>query len=363
MHYRLSLDTFYFGLCLDEFECVSFVEKIKKSLFFLRDLQPSDKFCRNRFYKFEMVREEFGFYMFFSPKLGCKNDYITIQLGGKFFKDIKLSQKFIDWLFQDYFGLIEYQRVDVALDVIYNSDDVLNFDVCKNTNTVGFPFPSYSKDWKNRTIPFMTYGRICKESSFINMVSSGKNDFVLRVYDKSLDLMEKYGKTYKDYYSLKNESSLVYRIEVQIRSDKLKVFVDNCNNNENSTGDSYFKFCYNFLYYVLYKYDFEFIDKRYLLGDDFFISNMNIKTIPTIEGRLAYDTKMMNSYYKKVIDDYNELRLKEEDENKLVNLKKAFIRDKELKIKKDSVSPFNNSYQDLLNMDLENVSKSMNIPF
>lgn len=365
MDYRLSLDTFYLGLSIDEFETVEFVKEIKNYLFFLKGVEPSDKFCRNRFYNYELCNDSYGFYCFLYPKKNCKNDMITIQLSGKFFRDIKMSRKFINFIFDRYYSLMEFQRVDVALDVCFCDDELSNVKISDITNTQGFPVPSYSSLWKNRKISFDTYGRICHGKMFLNMIASGKDDYRLRVYDKSLDLCEKYKSNYRGYYGLKDDfpCDLVYRIECQVRSDKLKCFVDNCNLKDDSRIVDYDSLCNSFLYYMLYKYDFEGIDKNYLLGEDFFISNMNIKTESTLDGRLKYNKRMMYSFYKKVVDNYKEKQLEEEDNARLRNIFNK-VKNKIIDAYKkniESVNPYATDYESLLNMDFE--KEKTNVPF
>ena len=223
LQYRLSLDTFFFGLDIDDLNVFEFLEKIKNYLFFYKSLDKHN-YSRNRFYREEWINEDNGFYMFLCPRANLKNSTITIQLTGKFFKS-KSAINFVDFVLSEYYTLVNFQRVDVALDCCYDTLDGVELE--ENTRMVGFPFPSYSDRWNRKKIGFEVYGRLSYDMSkfFINMVSQGRNDTRLRVYDKSLDLLEKYNDVYSGYYDLKDNYKQVYRIEFQARSDKLKSFI------------------------------------------------------------------------------------------------------------------------------------------
>ena len=134
---------------------------------------------------------------------------------------------FLDFILDEYAGMINFQRVDVALDVLWKS---LPSD-SDYTNNNGFPTPSYSSLWKNRKVDFCLSSRLKNDFCYVNMITNGKDDLRLRVYDKSLEIAES-KRRIKDYSSLYGlcEKGIVqvFRIEYQMRSDKLKTFVESC---------------------------------------------------------------------------------------------------------------------------------------
>ena len=308
--FRFSIDTLYVGLQIDDLCVTEFLDKIKNYLFFWSTLEIDTDFCRNRFYEQEMVKEDCGFFMFVKPRRNCLNPMITLQLTGTFFKWHKQAKKFIDWLFQEYYGLVDFQRVDVAVDCYmkksdYTCDYDYHFDNEKNFPRF-FPFVDYSPEWKNRKIPFEVYGRIIGETVKCNMMFQGKNDFRIRIYDKTLDLLDKYNSTYKNFYQLKisdDDCFQVYRIETQMRGDKLKAFIDSCNSNELTFIDCYANLVNAVIFYTWKKYQFRFIKQCPVKFETGQLNlNMNHKVETTVDGRIRYNRNMMLSYYKKYQD-------------------------------------------------------------
>lgn len=220
---RLAVDTLYFGLQIDDLGFKWFMEEIKNYLFF--ELKENLKKSRSKYYECELVNEDFGFYCFFSPHKNLLNDYATIQLTGKFFRNME-HEKAIEKIIEIMSGYIRYQRIDVCLDVLWIDLPFIKDDLTKN---IGFPVPSYSERWKNKKLAFNIFGRWDHENYFVNMISCGKGDLLLRVYDKELDLEEKYGMNYSEYYGLDLIYKKIFRIEYQMRGKSLKEFLVNCN--------------------------------------------------------------------------------------------------------------------------------------
>ena len=219
---RSSIDTFYFGLRIYKEELVETLHKIKNNLFFYDECEINYYKSRNRFYMCSYEVPEYGFFMYFAPRKGCKNDYITIELTGHFFKMISISTEFVDFLLKEFYEVLTWQRVDVALDILYDDIDGLAYE--KFSNRLNFPFPDYNDKWHYARLEFETYGRFREGFHYINMVAVGRNNNRLRVYDKTLDLEEKYNKSYSEYYGLIKDFKYVYRIELQVRGDGLKEY-------------------------------------------------------------------------------------------------------------------------------------------
>lgn len=353
----------FIGLEIDDLCVYEFLEKIKNYLFFYKSLDKHN-YSRNRFYKEEWVNEDNGFFMFLCPRANLKNSTITIQLTGKFFKS-KTAIRFVDFVLSDYYSMVNFQRVDVALDCCYDSLDGVEIE--ENTKLIGFPFPSYSKRWNKKKIGFEVYGRLNHDMSnfFINMVSQGRNDTRLRVYDKSLDLLEKYNDVYSGYYDLKENYKKVYRIEFQARSDKLKSFISMlyASDDENIKPDSYINLCYDFLGYILYKYDFKFVNKEEF-GDNLYIGKFNPNKESTLLGQLRYARNMQNSFYKRCLDLYEEIRLRNEQDAQAYKLKMdSFFKNLEKEHKELVNEPFKVMQKSILDYDFQDLSKNMNVPF
>ena len=155
---RFSIDTLYFGLAVDDLMFMYVFDEIKKNLFFLKECKHNLEKSRSKYYNQEVVCEDRGFYLFYSPKKNVKNDYCTIQLGGKFFRDISFSYFFINFLYEYFGNFINLQRVDCALDVCFKEPKP--WLDCEITHNWGFPVPSYSQVWRYRRIPFEFYGRM-----------------------------------------------------------------------------------------------------------------------------------------------------------------------------------------------------------
>lgn len=322
MSYRVSIDTLYVGLNIDDLEVNDFLRRIKNYLFFYRNIEKRSDFCRNRFYREEWVSENNSFYMFLLPRKNCKNPTITIQLGGKFFRCIDESILFVNFLLAYYSDRLTFQRLDVALDVMYSPSEFIDLPICEQTNTKGFPFPSYSESWHNRKIDFDLYCRIRDDYRFSNMVSSGKNDLRLRVYDKTLDLLEKYGMSYHTYYELKEKFVAVYRIEFQMRGDKLKAFESEC--KVKKLFSEYGQICKCVLSYLFKKYNFEGVNYQNLF-ENFDVCFNHMKDETSIQGRITYHKKKMTFEYKKLVDLYDELRFRENMDKLPVSFVQDFI--------------------------------------
>lgn len=323
MKFRPSIDTLYFGVSIDTLMINDFLREINNYLFFYRQINYRTDFCRNRFYREEAVCEDNGFYMFLLPRKGCQNPTITIQLGGKFFRNINESKLFVNWLLDSYFEFLTFQRVDVALDVLYFADEFIDLALCESTNTKGFPFPHYSKEWKNRRIEFDMNTRIRDDVKYSNCVSCGKNDLRLRIYDKTLDLLEKYQMSYHTYYELLDKVIAVYRIELQARGDKLKIFVGDC--LKDGEFKSYNSICKCFLSYLFKKYYFEFVNYDDVFKD--FDSNFNHKRdSSTLEGRIIHHDKVMKKEYRVLCGLYDELRMRDDLNVLSKNMTLNFIR-------------------------------------
>lgn len=304
---RLSCDTLYFGVPIDSITFKDAFFEIKKNLSFKIDINTLRS--RSRFYSMEAVNEEVGFYMFFSPHAGLANDYATVQLTGKFFRDIE-REKDLELLL-GIFDCIRLQRIDVALDVLYTE-----MPVCADefTNNLGFPVPSYSENWKNVKLPFMTYGRLDESQRFyINQVSCGKSDLVLRVYDKDLDLMEKYDKTYCEYYGIEGDYLRVFRIEYQMRGKSLKEFLENCE----ILGAGYENLkILNSLVMSCVFYKFEFLNIHDVF-DPIYIPT-SIKRKSTLDNRIEYHKHRSGFHYFKYCDlvDQKQREVKENNQIK-----------------------------------------------
>lgn len=325
MDYRASIDTLYIGLDIDDLEVKDFLKEIKNYLFFYRQIEKNSNYSRNRFYREEWINEENSFFMFLCPRKNVKNHQVTIQLGGKFFRCIDESKIFVNWLLGKFQNRVIFQRVDVALDCLYKAEEFIDVPVCSETNTKGFPFPSYSEEWRNRKIEFDMYCRVRDDFRYCNMVSQGKDDIRLRVYDKSLDLLEKYDISYHTYYELKQKYVAVYRIEMQLRGDKLKKFIEGVYDYNKHYDLEYQQLVIYILSYLFKKYKFEGVDYRRLMDDDFNVCFNHMKDETTIEGRIIHHKKMMNYEYKKLIDLYDELRFRKTMDKLPVGFLKDYI--------------------------------------
>lgn len=224
MRYRVSLDTFHTGIKCDFADVEDVLLKIKKNLFFIPEARKS----KNPYYLYGWQYPDIGFNVYFDTKSGLANCPISIELNGKFFRLQEFAEKFVDWLFSE-FELLP-QRADACIDCIYTSlDDLEQCEIYddKYTFTLGFPVPSFKPDFKYKVGPFeghfdllfddYNYGHVV-----IDLLTSGRGELKLRVYDKDKDIHSKDGVSvsYTDIYGI--DSIKCYRIEFAVRSDSLK---------------------------------------------------------------------------------------------------------------------------------------------
>lgn len=316
---RLSVDTLYFGLQMDDLMFKRFFEEIKNYLFFPLTIDTTRS--RSKYYSCEMYNEECGFFCFFSPHANLANDYATIQLSGKFFVEVDRCERLKELIY-DYSEFIRYQRVDVALDILW-----VEFPCCieEHTNQVGFPFPSYSDNWNNVKMPFEGYTRFTPLGGwFMNMVACGKGDLRLRVYDKTLDLLEKYDIDYSKYYGLDTVYKNVYRIEYQMRGKSLKEF---CNNALDLGIDIFDleQFSASVISCVFNKFKFTYLDD--LLINPYYIPT-SCKRHSTLEGQIEYHKNKSGFHYFMYRDKQDELDLRKEEEKQIKKLVKQVVKQK-----------------------------------
>lgn len=320
---RLSVDTLYIGLQFDDLMFKRFVEEIKNYLFFPMNFDLTRS--RSKYYSCEAVNEDFGFFMFFSPHANLANDYATIQLSGKFFQEVDHCER-IKELIYDYSEFVRFQRVDVALDILWGGcPDDYPLEIECVTNRLGFPMPYYSDNWKNVRLPFETYGRLLNDGSyFINMVGCGKGDLRLRVYDKSLDLLEKYDVSYSSYYGMEKIYERVYRIEYQMRGKSLKEF---CNNALDLDIDIYDLdvLMGAIISCVFNKFNFKYLDGLFI--NPFYIPT-SVKRHSTLEGQIQYHKNKSGYHYFMYRDKVDELELRKQEEEQVKKLVKQDVKQK-----------------------------------
>ena len=313
---RLACDTLYFGLSVDDLTFKWLCSEIKNYLFFPLTFDYSRS--RSKYYCCEAVNEDNGFFMFFSPHKNLLNDYATIQLTGKFFVDYVHENKIkelIDFLSE----FINYQRIDVCLDVLWLD---LPYDYDNFTNNLGFPTPKYSDRWKNIRLPFSTYGRWSGQY-FINMISCGKSDLRLRVYDKSLEIEEKHHMTYSEYYGFKDEFAHVFRIEYQMRGNALKEFISNIY----SIGINPFdldELCGAIISCLFYKFNFRYLDD--VIVNPFYVSTSSAR-VSTLEGRIEYHKNKSGFHYFKYADLKDEQFERDKENKQIKNIVKQNVND------------------------------------
>lgn len=334
---RLSLDTLYFGLQIDGLDFKWAYPEIKNFLSFKVD--ENFNRSRSKFYQCEAVNEDEGFYLFFSPHKNLKNDYCTFQFTGKFFREIthlEILKNIMDF----FEGFINYQRVDVCLDVMY-LEFPLEYDF--ETNNYGFPMPRYSDNWNNVKLPFDIYCRLNKsdDKMFVNMVRVGKGDLVLRVYDKSLEILEKQKMTYSEYYGYTEEYLNVFRIEYQMRGRSLKEFVDNCCN----LGINLFDIeCLEgaVMSCLFNKFNFKYLDDCAI--DPVYIPTSSHR-VSTLEGRIRFHKQKSGFHYFKWVDCVEQAREIEKENKQVKNILKDSVKD-DLKV-----------FKTVFDFDLEEASR------
>lgn len=314
---RLSIDTLYFGLQMDDLMFKVFFKEIKNYLFFPLTIDTTKS--RSKYYCCEMYNEDCGFFCFFSPHANLANDYATIQLGGKFFVEFDRCERLKELIY-DYSDFIRYQRVDVALDILW-----IDFPDCieEHSNQFGFPFPSYSDNWNNVRMPFDGYSRFTPLGNWsMNMVACGKGDLRLRVYDKTLDLLEKYDMSYSKYYGLDNFYENVFRIEYQMRGKSLREF---CSNAVDLGIDIFDldQFSASVISCVFNKFKFAYLDD--LLINPYYIPT-SCKRYSTLEGQIEYHKNKSGFHYFRYRDKVDELNLRKEVEKQVGEVRKQVIR-------------------------------------
>ena len=295
-----------------------FFEEIKNYLFFPLTIDTTRS--RSKYYNCEAFNEDCGFFMFFSPHANLANDYATIQLSGKFFVESTRVES-LKRLIYDYSDFIRYQRVDIALDILWL---IIPDEVEEFTQLFGFPVPSYSDNWKNVRLPFMTYGRKGNFGYFINMIGCGRGDLRLRVYDKDLDLCEKYGQSYSDYYGLDTSFQKVFRIEYQMRGKSLREFCNNCLDLDIDIFDLE-EFSGAVISCVFNKFDFKYLDDLFI--NPYYIPT-SVKSHSTLENRILYHKNKSGYHYFAYRDLQDELDLQKEEEKQVEKIRKQVVSQK-----------------------------------
>ena len=133
--------------------------------------------------------------------------------------------------------------------------------------------------------------------------------------------------------------------------------------DKNVIPDSYINLCYDFLGYILYKYDFKYVNKEDF-GENLYIGKFNPNKESTLNGQYAYARKMMNSFYKRCCDLYEEIRLQNEEEARLYKIK---VDNFFSKLEKEHKELENNTFEalqlSLFESDFNELAKNMNVPF
>lgn len=304
--FRVSIDTLYLGFKCDSMIGENIYYKINNKLSCnCIKLCPAKR--GNIYYKYVETDNNNGVYLSMEPREGLYNDFITLQLSGKFFRDIENSEKFIDYLFDEFSEYIRIQRIDIAIDILYGEYPVM-LQQSKEIYMCGFPIPAYNEDYHYKKVGFELYGRsgqIFSDNMFVNMIASGKGDNRLRVYDKSLDLMEKYKTEYSLYYDIAKDYEQVYRIELQSRGKKLKGFIDTyLGKYERYERKTLID---EFLNYIFQKYSFKYVDGSKIVKEFRepirFIPLIKKQTkIDRMKKQYKYHANMQNSHFRKCCD-------------------------------------------------------------
>lgn len=316
-NYRLSIDTFYVGLMVDVSEVRDCLKKINN---YLKNKVGCEMFhskkSRSAFYNQEMCNDNNGIQIFYFTRSHCRNDEITIQLQGHFFRLLK-SLDFVDFLLEEFQELVRFQRIDVCCDMIFNK--IADEPITPETNTRGFPYPYINDgyEWRKtyltentRVIPFGD-----KHIKTVNMVSQGKGNIRFKVYDKTLDILEKDGKevTYESIYGIKAEQ--VYRIELMMRGDSVKNYARNCFAIDLAFSDSY-SIIQAFMVYIFHKYNFNNISARNIMLEiDKVATCYKKKELSNLYERRRYYSNKCKRNYEQVVEVTNEINaLKKEVE-------------------------------------------------
>jgi hypothetical protein len=304
---RSSIDTLYLGFRCDDLKGSEILDIIKDYLSSLCFISLS-KGKGNQYYWGSFCNADRGVFLYCEPRKNLKNDYITLQLSGKFFHDIWDSRNFLNMIFSEFSEFLIFQRIDVAVDIMF-----IEFPSnlpSKDGYLSGFPIPTYNKDYHYRKEGFEVYGRASSNPSimyFHNMVAQGKKDVRLRVYDKTLDNLEKEGVGYSDVYSFETNYEQVYRIEMQCRGQYLKGFMD-------KYWDEYKKYdydllCHAFITYFFHKYDFDYVSVDDILSE--FkkpLTFSKLKKESTLENQFNYHKSRQNKHFFKCCEISDKLQ-------------------------------------------------------
>lgn len=286
---RYAIDTFYCGVKCGLMSVLDSLQEINNYL-------SSKLFIKlengkgNIYYLSSLVNTDNSVFIYFNTRLGCLNDDITIQLGGKFFVDYDSASKFIDFLFNRFD--VNVQRCDVCMDICYIDNPLIDYDF---TNNLGFPTPSIRKDYRYKCNGFKLYSRMYGKIQFVNMMSCGSKDVLLRVYDKELEVLEKKKMTYSDYYMTEKNYKKVYRIELQARGQTNKGFIEKIKERHHFLNAG--RLIEYYLDYVFRKFEFKNVDRK-LKHDEVHFSRV----------KKEKSLKEQYDYYKKMeLKDYNKL--------------------------------------------------------
>lgn len=284
------LDTLYFGVICGLVYLEDTLENIKNYLS-SKCLCKFKKSKGNTYYTESWIDEDNGVFIYCFRRENCKNDDLTIQLGGKFFRDYQSSYEAVNWFLNNF--LVNIQRVDTAIDLCYEGLPMIENDF---TNNKGFPTPSINFDYHYKTNPMKIYSRRYNELNIVNMISCGGKDVLLRVYDKELELLETKKMTFSDYYMTEKQYRKVFRIELQARGQLNKGFIYTLMEKKPLTYDNMVE-CY--VDHIFRKYVFRGIEKNKIKNK---ISFSKIKKEKSLKEQYEYAKKMQNSYYKRAVD-------------------------------------------------------------
>lgn len=260
MHYRVALDTFHVGLNCGFDGVDNVLKKIKKNLFF----SPVPTKSKNPYYCYGWQVPDIGFNVFFDTKYLVKNMPVSIELNGKFFRNERYAEKFINWLLSEFKDLFLLQRVDACIDLIYESvDDLKENGLFFDYFPFGFPKPIIRDDFRYEVGSLEGHFDFIGGKPMIDLISSGRGEKKLRVYDKDKDILQKDKVlTYSDIYGLK--SYRAFRCEYAVRSDSIKNLFKKYYDNINSYSD----FCVYILSAMFKRYDFINVEFSRVFNED-----------------------------------------------------------------------------------------------
>lgn len=260
MYYRIAIDTFHFSIKCDFSSVDSIIQKIKNYLFF--QVVPTKS--KNPYYYFGWQYPEVGFNCFFDVKFGVRNYPVCLELNGRFFRHGEFSEKFVNFILKEFKESLLVQRVDCCIDVIYeNEEDFKSNAVFCDFFPVGFPKPIIREDFKYKVGSLEGHFDFVSGKPLIDLISSGRGELKLRVYDKDKDIAAKDKDfTYSQLYGLK--AYRVFRIEFAVRSDSIKNLFNKYFN--------YIKNASDIIFYVLSacfkRYDFVGVDFNGVFSED-----------------------------------------------------------------------------------------------